>query len=96
MYEIEYFPEVKDDFEGLPDDVLKETIGYIKKLKRNPYSCSLPLYGNLSDCRKIYIANARYRIIIQIKDSIAKIVAIIAVGPRENKEVYKRASNRID
>jgi len=96
MYKITYFPEVIEDFESIPNDVLDEARKYIKKLKANPYSCSLPLYGNLSTCRKIYIAKATYRIVIQIENNIAKIVEIVAVGKRENKEVYSEASSRIN
>jgi mRNA interferase RelE/StbE len=95
MYKINYFPEVRKDFDNIPNDVLVETREYIKKFKVNPYSCSLPLYGNLSSCRKVYIANANYRIVIQIEKNIAQIVEIVAVGKRENKEVYKEASERI-
>ena len=96
MYKIEYFPEVKNDFDKLSYDILLETRKYIKKLKIDPYSCSLPLYGNLSKCRKIYIAEAKYRIVIKIENGIAKIVEIVVVGSRDNKEVYLEANNRIN
>ena len=41
------------------------------------------------------MANATYRIVIKIEDDIAKVVQVVVVGKRENKEVYKKASSRV-
>ncbi len=96
VYKIQYHPKLKDDFDKLSNDILIEAKKYIVKFKHNLYSCSLPLYGNLSSCRKVYIADAKYRIIMQTENNIAKIVQIIAIGERENKEVYQEADKRIN
>ncbi len=100
MYKVTYLKEAKKDILNLPSDVLKEVREYLIKYETNPYKYSQALYnqGNLdlSTCRKTYVANAKYRIVIQIEENIAKIVQVIATGKRENKEVYKIAHKRIN
>ena len=50
---------------------------------------------NLQGYRKTYLANATYRIVFKIEENKIKIVEIIAVGKREDKQVYKDAYSRI-
>ena len=103
MYKIQYYPEVKDDLLSLPNDVLKEVFEYLDKYKIEPFKYSSKLYNQggikLSRYRKTYILNATYRIILCIENNIAKIVEIVeivAVGKRDNKEVYYTANDRIN
>lgn len=42
-----------------------------------------------------YVANATYRIILQVENKVAKVVCIIAVGKREDLKAYKEADLRI-
>ena len=99
MYQVEYYPEVFDDLDKLPDIVALEVSKYFIKYKTEPKKYSKKLYTqgglNLERCRKTYVANATYRIIIIIEDNIAKVVEVVAVGKREDKEVYQNAYNRI-
>lgn len=100
MYNITYHKDISDDLMLLDDDVLKEALKYIKKLQKDYLKNSLPLYDmqgrNLKDCRKTYFYNAEYRIISKFENNILKIVNIIAVGKRENFEVYNTANSRIN
>lgn len=100
MYNIEFHPKVfEDDFEKLSDEVLKEVLSYFEKYKTEPLKYSTKLYNhgsiNLEGYRKTYVANATYRIVLKVENNIAKIVEVVAVGKRENKEVYTEAFNRI-
>ncbi|MEA3387226.1 MAG: hypothetical protein U9Q66_02325 [Patescibacteria group bacterium] len=99
MYKIITLPEVLDDLEYLSQEVLDEVFDYFKKYETEPFKYSGRLYnqGNikLDGYRKTYVAQATYRIVFKIEDGIAKIVEIIAVGKREDKEVYQDASLRI-
>ncbi len=95
-YNIKYKDGVLDDIKELPDEALSELAYYINQYKINPYSCSQPLVKNLKDCRKTYIANTSYRIVIRIEDNTIKIVEIVAIGKRENKEVYLTAASRLN
>lgn len=100
MYNIEFHPKVlEDDFEKLSDEVLEEVLLYFQKYKKDPFKYSSKLYNlgklNLEGYRKTYVANATYRIVIKIENNVAKIVEVVAVGKRENKEVYLEAFNRL-
>ena len=35
-----------------------------------------------------YVANATYRIVIKVENNVTKVVEVVAVGKRENKEIY--------
>lgn len=100
MYRVELHAEVMEqDLQKLPLEVLEEVYLYIEKYETNPYKYSIKLYDrgdlNLEGYRKTYIANATYRIVFSIENNIAKVVEIVAVGRRQNKEVYKTAFARI-
>lgn len=100
MYKIETFEEVENDLLLLPKEVLMEVLGYFDKYKINPFQYSQPLENkgsrNLSGCRKTYIANATYRIIIQVDKGMAKIVSIICIGERNNMDAYNTAHARLN
>lgn len=100
MYNIEFHPKVfEDDFEKLSDEVLEEVLLYFQKYKKDPFKYSSKLHNlgklNLEGYRKIYVANATYRIVIKIENNVAKIVEVVTVGKRQNKEVYEEAFSRI-
>ena len=96
MYRLDFHEKIHDDLLCIPQEIVKEVVGYFENIKSNPYACSLPLFGNLSACRKIYIAKAQYRIVIKIENNMAKIVQIITVGKRQDKIVYTEADQRIN
>ena len=99
MYRVDFFEEVEDDLLSLPPKILNEVIDYFEKYHKDPFRYSQSLTNkdglNLEGYRKTYVANATYRIVIQIERDIAKIVEVVAVGKRENKEVYKEAFKRV-
>ena len=99
MFKVEYDPEVKDDLATLPLNILQEVAEYFKKYENDPFKYSTKLYNlgklNLEGYRKTYVANATYRIVIKIENNVAKIVEVVAVGQRQNKEVYEEAFRRI-
>ena len=100
MYNIEFYPEIKKDLDQLSTEIATEVREYFHKYKTEPLKYSKPLYNqggiNLEGYRKTYVANATYRIVIKIENNIAKIVEVVAVGPRENKKVYLNSHNRIN
>ncbi|MFX4241090.1 type II toxin-antitoxin system RelE family toxin [Aliarcobacter butzleri] len=99
MYKVEYNPEVKEDLLKISLPILQEVADYFKKYESEPlkYSSKLYNYGdiNLEGYRKTYVANATYRIVIKVENNVAKVVEVVAVGKRENKEIYLEAFNRI-
>lgn len=99
MFKIEYFSEAKSDILNLPKEVLAEVKTYLKKYETSPLKYSQKLYNKfgleLEGYRKTYVYNASYRIIIKVEDKIAKIVEVVAVGQRQDLEVYKEAHKRV-
>lgn len=99
MFKIEYHPEVKEDLSKLPLEILEEVADYFKKYENEPFKYSSKLYNlgglNLEGYRKTYIANTTYRIVISIEKDVAKVVEVVAVGQRQNREVYEEAFMRI-
>jgi len=100
MYNLKFIPEVFNDLDSIPDEIVKEIKEYFIKYKTKPHKYSKPLNNqgglNLRGYRKTYVANATYRIVIKIEDATIKIVEVVAVGQRKNKEVYKNAHLRIN
>ena len=99
MYEITYFIEAEDDLANLPDEILSEVMDYIEKYKINPYQYGKKLY-NYKDTKlegyfATYVANATYRIVYSVENGVTKIVEVVAMGKREEKEVYLEAHKRI-
>lgn len=99
MFRVEYFPEAREDILNLPIEILLEVRSYLKKYETNPYK-----YGKKLDDRKdiklkgylaTYVANATYRIVYSVENGVAKIVEVVAVGKREDKEVYLEAHKRV-
>ena len=94
--------DVQADFDALPtDDLRREAAGYLLRLKRQPFLGlpleNLPSTGDLSDCRKVYFDEARYRIVYRLlPDEIhPEHVEVIAIGPRQHGAVYQAALGRL-
>ena len=92
MYDIKFYPEIKKDLDKLSNEVVTEVREYFYKYRVDPLKYSKPLYNQsglkLEEYRKTYVANATYRIVIKIENNIAKIVEVVAVSSRKDKEVY--------
>ncbi len=48
----------------------------------------------MPDCYKIKLRDVGYRLVYQVKDA-ALIIEVIAVGKRENNQVYRLAKERL-
>ena len=97
MYELKLHPKVEDDLKEL-DNVLQ--IQVFKKLKQIQISpqLGLPLGNknnmNLSGFKKVYVAKKRVRIVYEIQDD-ELLIYTIAIGKRDDMEVYKKANERL-
>lgn len=100
MYQIDIYDGVNEDLDGLPREVFDEVLDYFDKYSNDPYKYSQRLYNqsgrDLSSCRKTYIFNAQYRIIIQIHNNTARIVSVVCVGERQDMNAYNTALQRIN
>ncbi len=99
MYRVELIYEAQEDLAVLPKDILHEVKDYLYKFQNDPYKYSKKLYNqgglNLKGYRKTYLADATYRIVLKIEDDIIKVVEVVSIGKREDKEVYREAHIRI-
>lgn len=96
-YKLELLLEAHEDLAEFSN---RERILVYKQFKKIQKSPELgTLLGNkngydLSGCRKMYADNKKIRIVYKIvKDKI--IIEVIAVGKRNEMEVYKKASKRV-
>ena len=97
IYEIKFHPEALKEFCKLDGSVKILVKKQIEKLQKSPFLGEE--LGNkngydLSGYRKMYVNKKQIRIVYSIKDEIL-VINIIAIGKREDMEVYANASNRI-
>ncbi|MBU1990131.1 type II toxin-antitoxin system RelE/ParE family toxin [bacterium] len=96
MYELKYHPLLEDDLRQLNNSVRIEVFKKLKKIQQSP-ELGLPLGNknnmNLTGLKKVYVAKKQVRIVYEIIDNIL-MVHIIAIGKREEMEVYKQAEKR--
>ncbi len=96
-YEIRFHPEAKQEFFALDKGVQRVVLKQLAKLESAPELGEL--LGNkngidLSGLRKLYAAKKQIRIVYEIENSEI-VVHIVAIGKREEMQVYKDALKRL-
>ncbi len=96
-YEIKFHPEALKEFCALDGSVKKLVKKQLDKLKTSPLLGEE--LGNkngydLSGYRKMYACKKQIRIVYSVVENVL-LVNIIAIGKRENLEVYESASQRV-
>ena len=97
-YEIKFHPEALKDFCALDGSIKILVKKQLEKLKTSPFLGEE--LGNkngfdLSGYRKMYVCKKQVRIVYSVKENIL-LVEIIAIGKRNDMEVYKTADKRIN
>jgi hypothetical protein len=94
--------EISADLRALPSaDLRREALTFIVRLRQEPYLGQPlgihPVIGDLSDCRKIFFDQARYRILYRLlpSDQRPQEADVIAVGARAAFAVYNAAIQRL-
>jgi len=96
MYEIKFHPLVESDLKELNNSVRIEVFKKLKKVQQSPEIGELlgnKNNMNLTGLRKVYVYKKQVRIVYEIRDNIL-VVNVIAIGKREEMEVYKKAQQR--
>ena len=97
MYELKLHPKVEDDLKELDNALQIQVFKKLKQIQNSP-ELGLPLGNknnmNLSGFKKVYIDKKRVRIVFEVQDDILTIYTI-AVGQRDDMEVYKKAFDRL-
>jgi len=96
MYEIKYHPFVEQDLKKLNNSVRIEVFKKIKKIQISPElgeALGNKNGLNLAGLKKMYVAKKQIRIVYEIIEAIV-VIKVLAVGKREDMQVYKEANKR--
>lgn len=97
MYELKLHPKVEDDLKELDNALQIQVFKKLKQIQNSP-ELGLPLGNknnmNLSGFKKVYVAKKRVRIVYEIQDD-ELLIYTIAIGKRDDMEVYKKANERL-
>jgi len=97
MYNFKFHPDAKKELKKLNNAI---QILFTKKLKQiiNSPEIGLDLGNknnlNLTGFKKVYFNNKKHRIVYEIIQNEI-LIHIIAIGKREEMDVYKKASSRV-
>lgn len=98
MYSIEYHPELEQDLKALGHSMTLLVFKKLKKIAENPMvgvELGNKANMNLTGYKKVYVDKKRVRIVYKIVEDKV-VVYVIAVGKRDDMEVYGKASNRLE
>ena len=92
-WDVIYHPEVQDDLDSIGTAEARRILRVVDEriINGSPDKSGKPLRSNLAGCRRI--RTGPYRIIYKVDGGTIEVL-ILAVGPRRNKEVYKKAGKR--
>ena len=93
QFQVQILPEARKDILRLDKPVRERAIHQIDRLSANPLILGQGLSGNLANCREVHLAH-RYRIVYTYSGPEITVL-VIAVGKRENLEVYRVAAERL-
>lgn len=97
MYQLNLHPEVQSDLKELDKMLQIQVFKKLKKLQETPelgFSLGNKNNMNLSGFKKVYVAKKKIRIVYEVQNNILSIY-VIAIGKRNDMEVYERAYSRI-
>lgn len=94
MYRIQFIKESARDWDKLDNSIKLELMKNLQPRLENPALESARLKGALGDCYKVKAPVTGYRLVYRIADDVL-IILVIAVGKREDSEVYKNAKKRV-
>ena len=94
-YELHFHPLAFKEWKKLAKGIQEQFKKGLKSRLENPHVPSASLSGNLKNCYKIKLRQSGYRLVYHVNEK-QLIVTVIAVGKRENNEVYEDAGKRKD
>ena len=93
VYKVEFDDEALEEWDALDGSIRKQFLKKLQKLKHNPYSPGNALTGGLVGYYKIKLRDVGYRLVYSIEEDRI-VIFVLAVGRREDSEVYADALSR--
>ena len=93
MYSLKLHDKVYDDLKVLDNGLVIKVFKKLKQIQQSPQigeNLGNKNGMNLSGFKKVYIDKKRVRIVFEVQDDILTVYTI-AVGQRDDMEVYKKA-----
>ena len=97
MYSLKLHDKVYDDLKVLDNALIIKVFKKLKQIQQSPQigeNLGNKNGMNLSGFKKVYIDKKRVRIVFEVQDDILTVYTI-AVGQRDDMEVYKKAFDRL-
>ena len=97
MYSLKLYDKVYDDLKVLDNALVIKVFKKLKQIQQSPQigeNLGNKNGMNLSGFKKVYIDKKRVRIVFEVQDDILTVYTI-AVGQRDDMEVYKKAFDRL-
>lgn len=94
MYRIQFIKESARDWNKLDNSVKSELMKNLQPRLEDPALARTRLKGDLSDCYRIRAPKSGYRLIYKVEDEVL-VILVIAVGKRNDAEVYRSATKRM-
>lgn len=97
MYSLKLHDKVYDDLKVLDNTLIIKVFKKLKQIQQSPQigeNLGNKNGMNLNGFKKVYIDNKRVRIVFEVQDDILTIYTI-AIGQRDDMEVYKKAFERL-
>lgn len=91
-YKLKFLPSAKKEWDKLDNSIKSQFKNKLKKCLENPHVPSNRL-SNFDCAYKIKLRSAGYRLVYEADDKEI-VVFVIAVGKRENNNVYNNARDR--
>lgn len=93
IYKLTFLKSAKKEWDKLGNPIKKQFKEKLEKRLVNPHIPKDALHG-LSSCYKIKLRASGYRLVYKVFENKI-VVQVIAVGKRNNMDVYKLAHRRI-
>lgn len=97
MYSLKLHDKVYDDLKVLDNTLVIKVFKKLKQIQQSPQmgeNLGNKNGMNLSGFKKVYIDKKRVRIVFEVQDDILTVYTI-AIGQRDDMEVYKKAFDRL-
>ena len=92
-FSLEFHVLALKEWQKLDYSVKNQFKKHLEKRLLNPRVASAKLHGDLDNFYKIKLRSIGYRLVYEVIDH-KLVILVIAVGKRNQEEVYKKASSR--